>query len=96
VWAYWHCQGHDDLSAIRDISIGGLFLETPKKCPAGMQTRLYFLVEEGQIRADAVIRHVHPGTGLGLKFTAVDEKDHGKLAALLTRLRRLHHVPGKL
>jgi len=95
VWAYWHCQGHDDLSPVRDMSIGGLFLETPQKRPAGMVTRLHFLVEEGQIRADAVIRHVRPGTGLGLKFTAVNEKDRAKLAGLLTRLRRIQHATGK-
>jgi hypothetical protein len=94
VWAYWHCQGHDDLSPVRDISIGGLFLETGKKRAAGLLTRLHFLVEEGQIRADAAVRHVLPGIGLGLKFTAVNEKDRTKLAALLTRLRRTHHAPG--
>jgi len=74
------------------MSIGGLFLETDKKRIAGMLTRLHFLVEEGQIRADAVVRHVLPGTGLGLKFTAINEKDRAKLAALLTRLRRGHHA----
>ena len=77
------------------MSIGGLFLETPQKRPAGILTRLHFLGEEGQIRADAVIRHVRPGTGLGLKFTAVNEKDRAKLAGLLTRLRRLQHATGK-
>ena len=95
VWAYWHCQGHDDLSPVRDISIGGLFLETQKKRMEGMLTRLHFLVEEGQIRADAVVRHVRTGAGLGLKFTAVNEKDRTKLAALLTRLRRTHPAHGR-
>lgn len=90
VWAYWHCQGHDDLSPVRDMSIGGLFLETGKKRPAGMLTRLDFLVDEGQVRADAVVRYVLPGTGLGLKFTAINEKDRVKLAGLLMRLRRIH------
>jgi PilZ domain-containing protein len=74
------------------MSIGGLFLETQQKRAPGMLTRLHFLVEEGQIRADAVVRHVRPGTGLGLKFTAVNEKDRATLAALLTRLRRSHHT----
>jgi len=76
------------------MSIGGLFLETKQKQAAGMLTRLHFLVAEGQIRADAVVRHVRPGAGLGLKFTAVNEKDRAKLAALLTRLRRVQHATG--
>ena len=44
-------------------------------------------VQEGQIRADAVVRHVKPGGGLGLKFQAVSEKDRPNLAALMKRLR---------
>jgi hypothetical protein len=52
---------------------------------------LDFLVQEGQIRADAVVRHGQSGVGLGLKFTALSEQDRPKLAALLTRLRGTHH-----
>jgi hypothetical protein len=53
--------------------MGGLFIETPKAKHVGATTKLYFLVEEGQIRADAVVRHVKSGCGLGLKFNAVSE-----------------------
>jgi len=73
--------------------MGGLFIETPLVRATGTVTRLDFLVEEGQIRADAVVRHAEPGTGLGLKFTALTEQDRPKLAALLTRLRRAQHGP---
>jgi len=48
-------------------------------------------VQEGQIRADAVVRHVQSGKGLGLKFTALSEQDRPKLSALLTRLRGTYH-----
>jgi len=53
----------------------------------GAKTYLHFLVEEGQIRAEAVVRHEKPGRGLGLEFTAVREEDRGRLADLLKRLR---------
>ena len=53
----------------------------------GARTSLHFLVEEGQIRAEAVVRHVKPGRGLGLEFTAVREEDRGRLADLMKRLR---------
>jgi hypothetical protein len=49
--------------------------------------RLDFLVQEGQIRAKAVVRHVKPGSGLGLKFTALTEEGGPRLTALMTRLR---------
>jgi hypothetical protein len=49
--------------------------------------KLHFLVDEGQIRAEAAVQHAAPGKGLGLRFTAVHQQDRPQLAALLTRLR---------
>ena len=86
VWVCWNSNGRDDLSRVRDVSLGGLFLQTPAQRPVGAPTKLDFLVTEGQIRADAVIRHISRG-GLGLKFTAVSDADRPRLAALLRRLR---------
>jgi PilZ domain-containing protein len=74
--------------------MGGLFIETPQPRPLGTLTRLDFLVEEGQIRADAIVRHAKAGDGLGLKFTALSEQDRPRLAALITRLRRAQHLLG--
>jgi|SRR5271165_6718538 len=89
VWVYWECNGDRDLSRVRDLSVGGLFIETPRIKRLGATTNLHFLVQEGQIRADAEVRHVKPGSGLGLKFKAVSEKDRPNLAALMRRLRSL-------
>lgn len=94
VWVYWSCQGRDDVSQVRNMSLGGLFIETPQARPSGASTRLDFLVAEGQIRADAVIRHTQAGAGFGLKFTALAERDRPNLAALITRLRRAQHFWG--
>ena len=69
------------------MSMGGLFIETSEPKDEGVRARLDFLVQEGQIRADAVVRHARSGVGLGLKFTALSEQDRPKLGALLTRLR---------
>jgi hypothetical protein len=93
---YWQCHGREDISSVRDISMGGMFLETPQPKAEGVLTRLHFLVQEGQIRADAVVRHTKSGEGLGLRFIALNEQDGPKLAALLSRLRATHHAKGKL
>lgn len=87
VYVCWGCVGYDDTSRILDLSSGGLFVQTRKSKPMGARTSLHFLVEEGQIRAEAIVRHVKPGRGLGLEFTAVREEDRGRLADLLKRLR---------
>ena len=87
VWVYWQCNGREDLSRVLDISMRGIFIETPKQKPLGMTTKLNFLVEEGQIRADAVVRHVKPGAGMGLRFEAISDADRPHLLALMRRLR---------
>ena len=69
--------------------MGGLFIETPKPKATGGATELDFLVQEGQIRAEAIVRHAKAETGLGLKFITVRENDRSRLAALLSRLRSL-------
>ena len=70
------------------MSLGGLFVETPTPKGLGSLVNLEFLVEEGQIRADAVVRRVEPGHGLALKFTGVIDEDRSRLAALMNRLRQ--------
>jgi hypothetical protein len=87
VWVYWNCKGREDTSRVRDLSTGGLFVETEEVREVGATIRLDFLVQEGQIRAKAVVQHVKPGSGLGLKFIALTEEDGPRLTELMTRLR---------
>lgn len=95
-WVYWHCKGREDISRIKDLSPAGLFLETPNQFPANTETHLHFLVQEGEIRAQAVVRHARPGTGLGLKFISVREEHRRQLIALINRLRRRAYFDGGL
>lgn len=89
VWVCWQCNGYDDFSRVVDISPRGLFLETgQKKVTVGMSARVDFLVEEGRISADAVIRHIKGGSGLGLKFSSLPESDNTRLKSLIARLAR--------
>ena len=59
--------------------------------------RLHFLVQEGQIRAEAVVRHVVAGQGLGMKIESLSTQDAPQMRKLLSRLRenslhaRMHH-----
>src|SRR5712664_265357 len=87
VWVYWRCDGLDDLSHVQNIGLGGFFIETPRRTAEGTAVSLSFLVREGQVRADAIVRHAVSGTGIGLKFRAVREEDRAYLAALMARIR---------
>ena len=66
-----------------------MFVETDEVRDVDATIRLDFLVQEGQIRARAVVRHVKPGGGLGLKLTALTEEDGPRFTALMTRVRSL-------
>jgi hypothetical protein len=92
VWVCWQCNGREDISRVRDLGLGGLFLETKSHRAIGVATKIDFLVDEGQIRAEAVVRHIRPGNGLGLKFTALTDQDRPHLAALIRRLRSIGPV----
>jgi hypothetical protein len=83
----WNCFGKDELSLIRNLSIGGLFITTPNRHSLAATAKVDFLVPDGQIRAEAAIRHVIARIGLGLKFTALVKEDRPHLAALITRIR---------
>jgi PilZ domain len=66
VWAIWRCGRTEETSRVRDLSVGGLFIETRKVCPIGATVELHFLVQDGEIRANATVRYVKAGSGLGL------------------------------
>jgi hypothetical protein len=87
VWVCWNCNGREDISRVRDMGIGGLFLNTRLRRATGTPMKIDFLVQEGQIRADAVVRHAVLDRGLGLKFTALTEQDRPRFAALMRRVR---------
>lgn len=85
VWVYWGCEKREDTSRVRDLGMGGLFVATKGALAVGAKLRLDFLVQEGTIRAWAVVRHAEPGRGMGLKFTSVRSEDLGRLVELLNR-----------
>src|SRR5260370_7440952 len=95
VWVYWKCHGREDVSCVRNMSMGGLFIETPDPKAEGVPARLHFLVQEGQIRADAVVRHAMSGVGLGLKFTPFNNQHLPNLPASLSSLPATPHSPAK-
>jgi len=88
VWVLWSCDGRNEISQVRDLNLGGLFVETACPRVVGAMTALDFLVQEGPIRADAVVRHLNPGHGVGLQFAAMRNVDRLNLFALLNRLSR--------
>lgn len=65
-----------------------MFLETRVRKREGEHVQLHFLVQEGSIRAEAVVRHVVSGRGLGMKINSVLSQDTPQFRKLLLRLRQ--------
>ena len=89
IWVYWLCDGRADLSPVQNLSLGGVFLNTPTTRPIDSRAEIHFCVQEGQIRTEGIVRHVAPGRGLGLRFTAIKEADRPHFIRLMDRLRTL-------
>jgi hypothetical protein len=89
VWAIWRCGRTEDTSRVKDLSVGGLFIETRKVCPIGATVELHFLVQDGEIRANATVRYVKTGSGLGLQFKTVRSEDQTRFAKMVKRLMQV-------
>jgi hypothetical protein len=84
----WHGGDLQLFSRVRTIGMGGLFVSTPNPPPVGTKLILAFEVPGGNVRAEAVVRNVVPGQGMGVEFTRMDLKDKILLQKLLKRLLR--------
>ncbi len=87
VWVYWESNSGRDISRVKDLSPSGLFIETRARKSEGDMLNLHFLVQEGQIRAEAVVRHNTTGRGLGMKINSITTQDAPHMHRLLMRLR---------
>ena len=76
----------EDTSRVKDMSVGGVFIETLKVCPVDATVELHFLVEDGEIRANATVRYAKTGSGLGLQFKTVRSEDQARFATMIKRL----------
>jgi len=66
--------------------VGGLFVETLKVCPVDATVELHFLVEDGEVRANATVRYVKAGSGIGLQFKTVRSEDQVRFSTMMKRL----------
>ena len=86
VFVLWRWGRTEDTSRVKDLSLGGLFVETKKVCPVDAGVKLNFLVEDGGITAGASVRHVKAGSGLGLQFKSVRSEDRVRFATMIKKL----------
>ena len=84
----WHGGDLQLFSRVRTLSMGGLFISVPDPPPVGTKLRLSFEVPGGNVHAEAIVRSIVPGEGMGVEFTKLGLKDRVLLEKLLKRLLR--------
>jgi Tfp pilus assembly protein PilZ len=88
VWVAWQDGKQQNVSRVRDLNAGGLFIATPTPLALGRTVTLLLSVPEGEIRSRAVVRNVIQGEGMGVQFTELSQQDAIRVEKLVTRLLR--------
>lgn len=84
----WYGGGQQRDSRVKTLGMGGMFLAGPNVVPIGTILRLVFEVPGGMVQAEAVVRNVTPGEGMGVEFTKLNPENRVLLEKLLKRLLR--------
>jgi hypothetical protein len=84
----WHGGDLQLFSRVRTLGMGGLFISAPNPPPVSTKLRLSFEVPGGYVHAEAIVRNIVPGEGMGAEFTRIGLKDRILLEQLLKRLLR--------
>ena len=86
---YWAGDGDQQVSCVKALGMGGLFLCGSRVKPVGTILKLIFEIPGGLVfAADAVVRNIAPGEGMGVEFTKIGPQDRALLERLLERLLR--------
>lgn len=89
MWAAWYGGGEQQTSRVGTLGMAGVFLCEPNPPVVGTNVRLAFEVPGGNVTAEAIVRSVEPGKGMGVEFTKVGSNDKVLLRRLLQRLLRI-------
>ncbi len=82
----WRAKERHDISRVKSISLGGLFIETAEPARFGDMVQVQFDIPDGAIHAKAVVRRSIRGQGMGVEFS---ELPAGARAALHKFLQKL-------
>ena len=79
----WHGGDLQLFSRVKTLGTEGLFISVPNPPPVDTKLRLAFDVPGGNVHAQAIVRNIVPGEGMGVEFTRMDLKDRVLLEHLL-------------
>jgi hypothetical protein len=82
----WRTKERHDISRVKSISLGGLFIEAAEPAGFGDTVQVQFDIPGGAIHAKAVVRRSIAGQGMGVEFTELPAGARAALHKLLQKL----------
>ena len=83
----WYGCGQQQVSRVKTLGMGGAFL-CGNTVRVGTELTLVFQVPGGIVQAEAVVRNIVLGEGIGVEFVKMNPEGRVLLEQLLTRLLR--------
>ena len=71
------------VASTKDISVGGLYMNTREEIPEGSPLTLRVPFPEGDVIVNAEVVYSNPGRGVGVRFQGLLEKDRALLERAL-------------
>ena len=72
---YFDGRDATGVASTKDISLGGLYMNTQTVVPEGALLTLRIPLGENQVVVNAEVVYSNPGRGLGVRFQGLSEKD---------------------
>jgi hypothetical protein len=82
----WQTGGKRVISQMVTLSLGGLFIVTPKPPAVGTLLKLVFQLPGGEVRAVAMVRYSRSGEGMGIEFIGMDYSARARLQQMLKQM----------
>jgi len=73
------------VASTKDISIGGIYMNTQAHLPEGSVLLLRIPLTEGQVIVNAEVMYVNEGVGVGLRFQGLSPEDRAALEREMAR-----------
>lgn len=82
-----YCEEFMWLAFSRDVSLGGMFVETKQPVPVGSRLTIRFHLEEGDpiVLATGTVKYVVPKLGVGVQFYDIEPPDRARLAEYVSK-----------
>ena len=71
------------VASTKDISVGGLYMNTQQELPEGGLLTLRLPFSEGDVVVNAEVVYSNPGRGVGVRFQGLPEKDRALIERAL-------------